>query len=249
VCALTDLAFRSDFTLSDLALHLRKSLKEEAAKTGGTNPGGSGGATPGETKAISPSGPVSVESKEPAAVVQSTASEREAQLALFEADLKRDWAKEIGPAPARPPVASGDSKSAADKEQIFLTGASGFLGIYLLHTLLVTRPNAVVTVLIRESTHAKALERLSALMRQKGIWADAYDIDGRIQALAGTLERTKFGLSDAEYDALAAKRFSSVIHNAVRYDTMLPAAHRPLIFGLQELTDPHLPLPLCCAAC
>lgn len=97
----------------------------------------------------------------------------------------------------------------ADPSDILLTGATGFLGIYLLRELLSTT-DATVHCLVRTGSAEEALSRLRAnashyLHDDLGAYAD------RIVPLAGDLAEPRLGLSEKDFDELA--RTVDVIHH------------------------------------
>ncbi len=69
--------------------------------------------------------------------------------------------------------------------RLLLTGATGFLGHYVLGELL-GRCEAVVRVLIR-GDRSDGLVRLAALMRELGVDVDAHLSSGRLEVVEGSL--------------------------------------------------------------
>ncbi|MEZ4453136.1 MAG: thioester reductase domain-containing protein [Nannocystaceae bacterium] len=102
-----------------------------------------------------------------------------------------------GPAPARPP------------RRILLTGATGFLGPWLLRALLRRTP-AEVIALVRAGDDEAARGRLRAALAPLG-GVDEID-GGRVQAIAGRLDRPRLGLDDRRWEALAGE-VDLVVHN------------------------------------
>ena len=84
-------------------------------------------------------------------------------------------------------------------DAVFLTGATGFLGQYLLSELL-QNSSAVVHCLVRADTAADGERRLRERLARCRL---PIPEPGRLVAVPGDLERPRFGLSDAEFDALA----------------------------------------------
>ncbi|WP_327352412.1 amino acid adenylation domain-containing protein [Streptomyces sp. NBC_01304] len=92
---------------------------------------------------------------------------------------------------------------------IFLTGATGFLGIYLLRELLTTT-DATVHCLVRADDTAHARARLTANARHY-LQGDLGEYRDRIVAVPGDLAAPRLGLSEPQFDALAA--LVDVIHH------------------------------------
>ncbi|MFD5778914.1 amino acid adenylation domain-containing protein [Streptomyces sp. NPDC126933] len=94
---------------------------------------------------------------------------------------------------------------------IFLTGATGFLGIYLLRELLATT-DATVHCLVRADGHTHAMDRIQANARHyfKDDLAEHRE-SGRISAIPGDLAEARLGLSEEEFDRIAS--LVDVIHH------------------------------------
>jgi thioester reductase-like protein len=77
--------------------------------------------------------------------------------------------------------------------RIFLTGATGFLGAFLLREILV-QTRAHVVCLVRAENASAAVDRVIGSLRQLGLWSDSFQ--SRIEAIAGSLDVPRFGLGD-----------------------------------------------------
>ncbi|RNF77654.1 amino acid adenylation domain-containing protein [Streptomyces botrytidirepellens] len=121
-------------------------------------------------------------------------------------DLEADTA--VGVPIQRQPTGS---TSWADPSHVFLTGATGFLGIYLLRELLTTT-SATVHCLVRAADADQARERIkdNALHYMKD-GLESYWAEGRIAAVPGDLGKPQFGLADEEFDYFA--QVIDVIHH------------------------------------
>lgn len=100
--------------------------------------------------------------------------------------------------------------------EILLTGATGFLGAYLLAELL-ARPGTRVHCLVRAPDAAAGLARLRASLAQHGLAADF----GRVVAVPGAVDRPQLGLDDDAWRALAG-RIDAIVHAAANV-SFLPA--------------------------
>jgi amino acid adenylation domain-containing protein/thioester reductase-like protein len=83
---------------------------------------------------------------------------------------------------------------------LFLTGATGFVGRFLLAQLLVDTA-ATVFCLVRAPSQQEASRRLRITLAQWDLWRDEFE--GRIVAIAGDLRRPRLGLDASTYRALA----------------------------------------------
>ncbi|MFJ4622340.1 amino acid adenylation domain-containing protein [Streptomyces sp. NPDC088812] len=121
-------------------------------------------------------------------------------------------AEDIVPAPAAP--------TAAGPAHVLLTGATGFLGAYVLRELL-RRTDATVHCLVRARDDGHARRRLLEAADRYGV-RDA--VDGvRTAAVAGDLARPGLGLGPARYDALAGQ-VDAVYHCGASVNLALPYA-------------------------
>ncbi|HWO62197.1 MAG TPA: amino acid adenylation domain-containing protein [Umezawaea sp.] len=119
---------------------------------------------------------------------------------------------------------------------VLLTGATGFVGVYLLRELLRTT-DATVHCLVRADSRRGALRRIQANARH--YFQDdlgRYTASGRVQAVPGDLAEPLLGLSEEDFDALA--RVVDVVHHpggAVNF--IYPYSHlRPAnVDGVREV--------------
>ena len=103
---------------------------------------------------------------------------------------------------------------------VFLTGATGFLGAYILRDLLRrSDPEVKVVALVRAKSADAAMGRIRATCRAYGVWSDHWQ--GRLRALSGDLGSAKFGLSDDDWTSLA-NTIDVVIHNGAQVHWINP---------------------------
>jgi L-aminoadipate-semialdehyde dehydrogenase len=97
---------------------------------------------------------------------------------------------------------------------IFLTGATGFLGAYILRDLLARSTSQVAKVicLVRAKSFADAIDRLRSSSLDRGVWDEKWVTDGRLEAVVGDLSEAKFGLTMAEWEKIATTT-DVVLHN------------------------------------
>ncbi|KAL2911427.1 hypothetical protein HK105_209106 [Polyrhizophydium stewartii] len=103
----------------------------------------------------------------------------------------------------------------------FLTGATGFLGAFVLQSLLERHPHARVVCLVRAESDSAATARLVSTSKKHLAWSDAWLRDGRVRAVAGDLSAERFGLSDAVWDALCHE-VDVIIHNGAMVHWFYP---------------------------
>ncbi|MGY0232283.1 amino acid adenylation domain-containing protein [Longispora urticae] len=101
---------------------------------------------------------------------------------------------------------------ATAQRRVLLTGATGFLGAFLLRELL-DRTEAEVYCLVRAPDAATGHDRLRAALTGYGLWDQA--LADRIVPVPGDLERPLLGLAPGAFAALA-DRLDAVYHNGAR---------------------------------
>ncbi|MBW4465527.1 MAG: amino acid adenylation domain-containing protein [Pegethrix bostrychoides GSE-TBD4-15B] len=89
-----------------------------------------------------------------------------------------------------------------EPEHIFLTGATGFLGAFLLHELL-QQTQADVYCLIRASSLEEAHQKLQMTLKRYHLWQG--ELNPRVVLVPGDLSEPMLGLSDFTFTELAEK--------------------------------------------
>jgi len=120
---------------------------------------------------------------------------------------------EIAPQPA-----PNGTRTLRDADNIFLTGATGFLGAFLLDGLL-SSTNVRVHCLVRQRGDAGEMESMETNLRRYGLWQTEWE--ERIVPVAGDLGEPLFGMAEGDFDALA-KEVDLVIHAAAVVNLVYP---------------------------
>ena len=128
-----------------------------------------------------------------------------------------DWAAETALDPAIT-VADLAPVPAGEPATVLLTGATGFLGAFLLDDLL-DQTAARVICLTRAATDAAAGDRIRNNLQQYGV--DLGSRSGRLVPLAGDLSRPRFGLAADRWERLAADA-DAVVHNGAQVHFLHP---------------------------
>ena len=115
-------------------------------------------------------------------------------------------------------VPDGIPAARPDGRRVLLTGATGFLGRYLLRDLL-SHSGMRVWCLVRTNSEAEGLDRIEAGLRAFGLWREYYR--GRIVVVPGDLAQPRFGLSETEFDDLA-RGVDVIVHNGARVNHIEP---------------------------
>ncbi|GLZ80229.1 hypothetical protein Afil01_50360 [Actinorhabdospora filicis] len=105
--------------------------------------------------------------------------------------------------------------------RLLLTGATGFLGSFLIAALLEADEKTEITCLVRAADEESATARLAASLRHYRVGAE--HVTDRITALPGDLEEPRFGLSERRFAELADWT-EAVYHNGARVHLVDPYA-------------------------
>ncbi|KAL8991989.1 MAG: hypothetical protein Q9169_007467, partial [Polycauliona sp. 2 TL-2023] len=102
--------------------------------------------------------------------------------------------------------------------QIFLTGATGFLGSHILAELLKTTLSEVCCI-VRDTTPSEARRRIKSVFIGWGIWDDSFTT--RIQVYCGDIRKERLGLQPDEYLSLA-RSVHTIYHAAAVNSYLVP---------------------------
>lgn len=135
------------------------------------------------------------------------------------------------PLPALPPARS---RATTD---ILLTGATGFLGPFLVASLL-GRTSHTVHALVRATDPAHGLDRIVASLRRAQLWSPGLEAEvrARVRVVCGDLAEPQLGIEAAEFQLLA-ESVDAIVHNGAlvnyvrTYDALRPAN----VIGTHEL--------------
>eukprot|EP00054_Salpingoeca_dolichothecata_P011596 m.64349 g.64349 ORF g.64349 m.64349 type:complete len:1290 (+) comp19542_c0_seq1:69-3938(+) len=106
-----------------------------------------------------------------------------------------------------------------DPSGIVLTGATGFLGAFILMELLEKFPKATVRCLVRAKALEQARERVVDNLRNHMLWKEDYG--SRVVAFVGDLSLARWGLTEAAFRDLADKT-DIIFHNGAMVHWVYP---------------------------
>lgn len=154
---------------------------------------------------------------------QSPTAHRDAVL-----DLHAEATLDATIVPAGPSVGLLD-----DPATVFVTGASGFLGAFLLYELL-EQTQATMYCLVRAANVSEGQRRLRHNLEHYGLWNDAYA--ERLIPVIGDLTQPLLGLTP-EYFQTLASTLDVIYHNGAIVNFLYPyAALKPAnVLGTQEI--------------
>ncbi|MBD2093757.1 amino acid adenylation domain-containing protein [Trichocoleus sp. FACHB-591] len=119
-------------------------------------------------------------------------------------------------------------------QHILLTGATGFLGAFLLQELL-QRTEAHIYCLVRATTVSEGLSRVQSTLEKYQLWQSAFN-QSRISPILGDLAQPLLGLAPNEFDRLAAQ-IDAIYHNGADVNFFKPYTQlkAPNVLGTQEV--------------
>jgi len=120
-----------------------------------------------------------------------------------------------------------------DPGDVFLTGATGFVGAFLLRELM-RSTNAKIHCLVRAENDVAAFERLRTSLSWYRLW-DEIDTE-RLVVVVGDLARPRLGLSPEEFDRLA-RTIDAIYHAGanVNWIQSYPALKAANVTGTEEV--------------
>ncbi|PAX60571.1 polyketide synthase [Brunnivagina elsteri CCALA 953] len=118
-------------------------------------------------------------------------------------------------------------------DNVFLTGATGFLGAFLAYELL-QQTNADIYCLVRAANIHAGKSKIKSNLEKYGIWEDSFE--PRIMPILGDLSQPLLGISQEAFEMLAAN-MDAVYHSAATLNYVYPysALKAPNVLGTQEL--------------
>lgn len=150
---------------------------------------------------------------------------RDGHLAELQSDLPKVMETDsILPADLIPRI---PSQAQAKGNDLLLTGATGYLGAFLLRALAKrTPPTTKIICLIRfpipmDNCQPAGLARIRNNLNDLGLWHD--DFLDRIEVVPGNLPQARLGLEVAAFEQLA-KRVGTVVHAAAAVNLVYPYA-------------------------
>ncbi|NEO20282.1 non-ribosomal peptide synthetase [Moorena sp. SIO4A5] len=132
-----------------------------------------------------------------------------------------------------PNIKPAKAQISRNPDHILLTGATGFVGIFLLHELL-KQTSAKIYCLMRTGDPLQGWQRLHKLLKSFGLWHETYQ--SRVVVIKGDLSLPKFGLEESEYEQLS-HQVESIYHSGAWVNSMYPYSFlSPVnVAGTQEI--------------
>ncbi len=134
---------------------------------------------------------------------------------------------------------------ASKKLTVLLTGATGFLGAFILRDLLSLRSDRVAKVicLVRAKSAEDGMARLREGCQGRGFWSEEWISNGRLDVVVGDLASDKFGLEASAWTRLE-EDVDAVIHNgAIVSGSGMPM--RALLTCRRDRSTGCIPTPKC----
>lgn len=130
-----------------------------------------------------------------------------------------------------------DPQSLLHQRHILLTGATGFVGIHLLHDLLRDHTEAMIYVLIRAHDTEQALEKLKDTLSNYDLYIPATAWQ-RIVPIPGDFNKEKLGINPKDY-AFLSENMDVIYHSGSSVNFIEPYSYMksPNVEGLRSIID------------
>eukprot|EP01134_Creolimax_fragrantissima_P004436 CFRG4436T1 len=135
------------------------------------------------------------------------------------------------------------ANSTKEVNSVLLTGATGFLGVFLLSRLLTKHPHAIVNCIVRAKDTDSAHARVEKALRAHFLWKNEFK--PRIKAVCGDLsaEDATCGVSSRQWDEWI-RTIDLVVHNGAFVHWVYPysklkAANVTSVVSLLKLASTH----------
>jgi thioester reductase-like protein len=134
--------------------------------------------------------------------------------------------KSITPAASRRDSADSQfyTHSVNECRRLFLTGSTGFLGAFLIRSLIEQNRGQDITIYchVRARDEVAGLKRIMANMKHFRCWKDEYA--QHIQAVTGSLDKPLMGMKENVYERLSME-VDAVYHNGALLNFLFPYAY------------------------
>jgi thioester reductase-like protein len=126
-----------------------------------------------------------------------------------------------------------DPHQISDPSAVFLTGATGFLGAFLLYELLL-QTRADIYCLVRSFDDEEGKKRIRNTLESYSLWHESFSF--RVIPIPGDLSQPLLGLSTEQFDAMARK-IDTIYHSGAMVNFVYPYStlKAPNVLGTQEI--------------
>ncbi|KAJ2058575.1 large subunit of alpha-aminoadipate reductase [Coemansia sp. S146] len=136
-------------------------------------------------------------------------------------DAASEYAADLAELIAQLPLPPAGAPAAVPEDATYLlTGATGFLGAFVLDSLLRRHPRASVVCLVRAPDAHAAMQRVRQAAVANLVWTGEWA--RRVRAVAGDLAQPRLGLGDADWAACA--QADVIVHNGALVHWVYPYA-------------------------
>lgn len=127
----------------------------------------------------------------------------------------------LSPQADAPAAGAAYTHSVSECRRLFLTGSTGFLGAFLIRSLIEQNDGKDILIYchVRAGDEAAGLERVISNMKHFHCWKDGYA--RHIQAVTGSLDKPRMGIKEDVYERLS-KEVDAVYHNGAILNFLFP---------------------------
>ncbi|PVU90289.1 hypothetical protein BB561_004937, partial [Smittium simulii] len=119
------------------------------------------------------------------------------------------------------PIQTNSETTNSRQPKFLLTGATGFLGAYVLSSLLKRHPRAIVYCLTRAKCKNTAMERVKHAAKANLVWQDSWEQNNQVIAVVGDLALPKLGMDESVWNQMT-NEIDVIVHNGALVNWVWP---------------------------
>ncbi|GBB90665.1 hypothetical protein RclHR1_01770013 [Rhizophagus clarus] len=107
------------------------------------------------------------------------------------------------------------------RKTFFVTGVTGFLGAFIISTLLDSSSDFKLIAHVRATSKVHAMEKVRRSCQSHLVWRNEWESQSRLEVICGDLEEERLGIEEKEWESLA-ERVDVIIHNGALVHWVYP---------------------------
>lgn len=118
-------------------------------------------------------------------------------------------------------IATATTPKAPEGRNILLTGATGFLGAYIMADALNVNAPSHVYAHVRAKSHKEGMDRIRQTCTAYGLWQSRWETEGNLEVVLGDIAKPKLGMNEEDLKKVE-EGADHIVHNGARVHWILP---------------------------